>query len=287
MSYRFTSAARPILIAFATAALALAGFAAPATPSKVKVADVPAIAPGSAYIQTNLASDVAGVATLVDPQLINPWGITVRGVSPFWTANNASSSSSLLQVVPATDATTLNAAPAHVAVAGGLPTGVVANSTSDFQLTPPGGGTPTAANFIFVSITGNISGWNGASGSTTQNTVSMPGHVFTGLAIGANGSGNRLYAADFANNHIDVFDGTFAATTVTGNFIDATIPAGYAPHNIQLLGGSLFVTYALVGGDGFPENGIGNGYVRKFNTDGVRDLTFAINNGALDAPWGI
>jgi uncharacterized protein (TIGR03118 family) len=154
------------------------------------------------------------------------------------------------------------------------------------EQSPPGGGSPAASNFIFASITGNITAWNGASGSAAQIVVSMPGHVWTGLAIGANGGGNRLYAADFANNHIDVFNGTFTATTVSGGFIDATIPAGYAPYNIQNLGGSLYIAYAKVGGDGRPEDGVGNGYVRKFNTDGVRDLTFAINNGALNAPWG-
>jgi len=248
---------------------------------------VPNIAPGSAYIQTNLASDIPNLAQIVDPQLINPWGIAIRGTSPFWTSNNGASNSSLLRVDPVTDATTLNPSPQYISIPGGLPTGVVGNSTSDFQLTPPGGGSPAAANFIFDSITGNITAWNGASGGSAQTVVSMPGHVWTGLAIGANGSGNRLYAADFANNHIDVFDGTYTATTVTGGFIDATIPAGYAPFNIQNLGGSLYVTYAKVGMDGESENGLGNGYVRKFNTDGVRDLTFAINNGALDAPWGV
>ncbi|HET7436579.1 MAG TPA: TIGR03118 family protein [Thermoanaerobaculia bacterium] len=242
---------------------------------------VPAIAPGSAYVQTNLASDVAGIAQIVDPQLVNPWGLTFRGTSPFWTANNGSSSSSLLQVVPATDATTLNPTLPHVAIPGGLPTGTVGNATSDFVM----GSAP--ANFLFASITGNLTGWNAAMGAAAQIAVSMPGHVFTGLAIGSNSGGNRLYAADFANNHIDVFNGTFAPTTTTGGFIDATIPAGYAPFNIQNLGGALYVTYAKVGVDGESENGPGNGYVRKFNTDGVRDLTFAINNGVLDAPWGL
>ncbi|MGN6184982.1 MAG: TIGR03118 family protein, partial [Thermoanaerobaculia bacterium] len=281
---RVCFAAKSFLFAITIAASISSALAAQ---PNVKADEVPNIAPGSAYIQTNLASDVNGLAQTLDPQLINPWGIAIRGTSPFWTANNAASSSSLLRVDPVTDATIINPSPSHISIPGGLPTGVVGNSTSDFQITPPGGGTPAAAIFIFDSITGNITAWNGASGASAQSVVSMPGHVWTGLAIGANGGGNRLYAADFANNHIDVFDGTYTATTVTGGFIDATIPAGYAPFNIQNLGGSLFVTYAKVGGDGEAENGIGNGFVRKFNTDGVRDLTFAINNGALDAPWGV
>lgn len=248
---------------------------------------VPNIAPGSAYRQTNLLSDIPGLAPVLDPLLVNPWGLTVRGTSPFWVANNGTSTTQLIRDQNGTGPVTLNPGTQTVNIPGGLPTGTVGNSTSDFQITPPGGGTPAASNFIFDSITGNITAWNGASGASAQNVVSMPGHVWTGLAIGANSGGNRLYAADFANNHIDVFNGTFTATTVTGGFIDATIPAGYAPFNIQNLGGSLYIAYAKVGGDGRDEEGVGNGYVRKFNTDGVRDLTFAINNGALNSPWGL
>lgn len=250
----------------------------------------PNIAPGSAYRQTNLISDVPGLSPVLDPLLVNPWGLTVRGTSPFWVANNGTSTTQLIRsATGGGDPIVLNASPQTINIPGGLPTGTVGNSTTDFQITPPGGGTPAASNFIFDSITGNITAWNGASGAFAQNVVSMPGHVWTGLAIGASTTpaGNRLYAADFANNHIDVFNGTFTGTTVTGGFIDATIPAGYHPFNIQNLGGSLYVTYAKVGLDGRDEEGVGNGYVRKFNTDGVRDLTFAINQGALNSPWGL
>src|SRR6185369_1905973 len=173
------------------------------------------IAPGSAYRQTNLISDVPGLAPVLDPLLVNPWGLTVRGTSPFWVANNGTSTTQLIRD-NGTLPVTLNPSPQTINIPGGLPTGAVGNSTSDFQITPPGGGAPAASLFIFDSITGNISAWNGASGAAAQNVVSMPGHVWTGLAIGSNAGGNRLYAADFANNHIDVFNQTFAATTVTG-----------------------------------------------------------------------
>src|ERR1043166_6754825 len=245
------------------------------------------IAPGSAYRQTNLISDVPGLGPVLGPLMVNPWGLTVRGTSPFWVANNGTSTTQLDRGDVSGAPVTLNPSPQTINIPGGLPTGAVGNSTSDFQITPPGGGSPAAANFIFDSITGNIVAWNGASGATAQNQVSMPGHVWTGLAIGANGGGNRLYAADFANNHIDVFNGTFTATTVPGGFIDATIPAGFAPFNITNLGGSLYVAYAKVGMDGKDEEGVGNGFVRKFSTDGIRDVGFAINNGALNSPWGM
>ncbi|HZT58537.1 MAG TPA: TIGR03118 family protein [Pyrinomonadaceae bacterium] len=248
---------------------------------------VPSIAPGSAYRQTNLISDIPGLAPVLDPLLVNPWGLTVRSTSPFWIVNNGTSTTQLVKGDVGGAPVVLNTSPQTVNIPGGLPTGAVGNTTSDFKIPPPGGGTPAAADFIFDSKTGNIVAWNGSSGATAQNVKSNPGHTYTGLAIGSNSGGNRLYAADFANNHIDVFDGTFTATTVTGGFIDATIPAGFAPFNITNLGGSLYVAYAKVGPGGDSEDGVGNGFVRKFNTDGVRDLTFAINNGALNAPWGM
>src|SRR5678815_4190684 len=253
----------------------------------IQEASVPNIAPGSAYRQTNLISDVPGLAPVLDPLLVNPWGITSRGTSPFWVSNNGTSTTQLIRGDVGGIPVTLNPAPQTITIPGGLPTGTVSNSTTDFQITPPGGGAAAASLFIFSSITGNITAWNGAQGATAKNVVAMPGHVLTGLAIGANGGGNRLYAADFANNHIDVFNQTFTATTTIGSFADPTIPAGFAPYNIQNLGGSLYVAYAKVGAGGLPEDGVGNGFVRRFNTDGVRDLTFGINNGALNAPWGI
>jgi len=249
--------------------------------------NIVSILPGSAYRQTNLISDIPGLAPVLDPLLVNPWGLTVRGTSPFWVANNGTSTTQLIRGDVGGAPVTLNPSPQTINIPGGLPTGAVGNSTTDFQITPPGGGTPAAANFIFDSITGNIVAWNGASGATAQNVVSMPGHVWTGLAIGMATGGNRLYAADFANNHIDVFNGTFTATTVPGGFLDPTIPAGFAPFNIQNLGGSLYVTYAKVGMDGRDEEGLGNGFVRKFSTDGVRDAGFAIDHGQLNSPWGL
>lgn len=279
-----------LVFGFLTALMFVMGLATPKltaqSPSPNGPNDVPSIAPGSAYILKTLLSDIPGMAPVLDPLLVNPWGLTVRGTSPFWVANNGTSTTQLVRDPNGAGPVVLNPSPQTINIPGGLPTGAVGNSTTDFQIPPPGGGTPAAANFIFDSITGNIVAWNGASGTTAQNVLSMPGHVWTGLAIGSNSGGNRLYAADFANNHIDVFDGTYTATTVTGGFIDATIPAGYAPFNITNLGGSLYVMYAKVGMDGKDEEGVGNGYVRKFNTDGVRDLTFAVNNGALNSPWG-
>lgn len=283
---------RIFFVAVAFLAIAIsAGFPfkrtiAPASAQK-QLPNVPALAPGSAYRQTNFLSDIPGLAPIEDPLLINPWGIAVRGSSPFWIANNGSSTTQLVRGDVGGAPVVLNPSPQTVNIVDFSPTGAVGNSTSDFKIPPPGGGSPAAALFIFGTETGYIDAWNGASGAVTQSVRSKPGHVYTGLAIGANSGGNHLYAADFANNHIDVFDGTFADTTVSGGFIDPTVPSDYHVFNIQNLGGSLYVSYAKFDGGEDVVNGAGEGFVRKFDTDGVRDAMFTINNGGLDAPWGL
>lgn len=262
---------------------------------------VPVIAPGSAYRQTNLVSDIPGFSPLQDPLLVNPWGVTATASSPFWVANNGTSTTQLIRGdVPSGSPVVLNASMPTVTIPGGLPTGTVANpSTTDFVLPGACASPPCRALFLFASITGNISGWNpnapAASSTTAVIAASQPGHVYTGLAVANNGT-NHLYAADFANGTIDVFDSSFALQPAASfPFADPTIPNTtnppppniYHPYNIQNIGGSLYVTYAKVGMGGLPENGVGNGFVRRFNTNGVRDLTFGINSGALNSPWGI
>jgi uncharacterized protein (TIGR03118 family) len=186
-----------------------------------------------------------------------------------------------------------------VTIPGGLPTGTVTNGVAtEFVLPGACASAPCSARFLFASITGNIVGWNPnapAAGSTTGVVAaSHPGHVYTGLAIGASSGGNRLYAADFANGAIDVYDTSFNLLA-GGTFIDPTIPnvAGntYHPFNVQNIGGLIYVTYAKVDPmTGLSQAGDGNGFVRRFNGDGARDLTFGINGNTtnhLNAPWGI
>jgi uncharacterized protein (TIGR03118 family) len=260
-------------------------------------AAVPVIAPGSAYRQTNLLSDIPGLAPVLDPLLVNPWGISMTSSSPFWVANNGTSTTQLIRGDVGGAPVVLNASPQTVTIPGGLPTGTVANNVAtEFVLPGACASAPCGANFLFASITGNIVGWDPnapAAGSTTGViAASHPGHVYTGLALANNGSGNFLYAADFANGTIDVFNSSFALQpTASFPFADPTIPTTsgntYHPFNIQAIGGSLYVAYAKVGTGGKDEEGVGNGFVRRFNANGVRDLTFGINNGPLNSPWGI
>jgi uncharacterized protein (TIGR03118 family) len=263
------------------------------------IPNIPVIPPGSAYRQTNFISDSPGLAFVLDPLLVNPWGISMTASSPFWVANNGTSTTQLIRGdVPSGSPVVLNASPQTVTIPGGLPTGTVANlSATDFVLPGACASPPCRANFLFASITGNIAGWSPnapAAGSTTATVAaSHPGHVYTGLALANNGAGNFLYAADFANGTIDVYNNVFALQpTASFPFADPTIPTTvgntYHPFNIQAIGGSLYVLYAKVDPmTGLDQEGVGNGFVRRFNANGVRDLTFGINNGALNSPWGI
>jgi len=259
--------------------------------------NIPIIAPGSAYRQTNFISDIPGLAPVLDPLLVNPWGITATASSPFWISNNGTSTSQLIRGdQPAGSPVVLNASPQTITIPGGLPTGTVANPVAtEFVLPGACDSAPCGANFLFASETGNILGWDPnapAAGSTTGViAASHPGHVYKGLAYANNGVANFLYAADFANGKIDVYNTAFALQPAASfPFADPTIPTTpgntYYPFNIQAIGGSLYVMYAKVGAGGDDEEGVGNGFVRRFNANGVRDLTFGINNGALNSPWG-
>ena len=268
-------------------------------------AQIPVIAPGSAYRQTNLVTDVPGLAPVLDPLLVNPWGISLTGTSPFWVANNGSSTSTLYRgdvgAVPLAQPTPPGlrsiTIPPTTPPPGSLPTGTVANTVNtEFVLPGACASAPCGANFLFATLTGKIMGWDPnapAAGSTTAvEAASQANTVYTGLALANNGSANFLYAADFANGKIDVYNTSFALQPAASfPFADPTIPAtvgnDFHPYNIQAIGSSLYVAYAKVGPGGLDEEGVGNGFVRRFNANGVRDLTFGINNGALNSPWGI
>ncbi|OLE63606.1 MAG: TIGR03118 family protein, partial [Cyanobacteria bacterium 13_1_40CM_2_61_4] len=246
------------------------------------------------YRQTNLVSDLPGVAFTEDPLLVNPWGVANSSTGPFWIANNVRPFVTIYKGDVSGSPLVKNSNPQVVVVnppspsSSPLPTAIVSNTSSDFvvSLTPTSPAAP--AQFIFASEAGTISAWQSLFGSASIIARTVPGHDYTGLALGSNGSGNLLYAADFLNGKIDVFDKNFNLTTVSGGFVDVSVPASFHPFNIQNLGGTLYVSYAEFNQfSKRPNNGSGKGYVRKFDTDGVRDSSFAISGGVLDAPWGM
>jgi uncharacterized protein (TIGR03118 family) len=239
------------------------------------------------YRQTNLVSDIPGFAQIQDPLLVNPWGTALSATSPFWTANNGTSTATLYGGDVGGSPFTKN--PLNVTIPGtpaGLPTGVVfSGSATDFSFT--GGGSTGPARFIFSSISGNISAWKGGlTSSVIVASKPFPANVYTGLAIGNNGTANFLYASNFGAKKIDVYDKNFASTTLAGNFTDPTLPADYSPFNIQNLGGKLYVEYAKVDpATGMDLAGPGNGYVTVFDTNG-NFLGRLVSNGPLNSPWG-
>jgi uncharacterized protein (TIGR03118 family) len=161
------------------------------------------------------------------------------------------------------------------------PTGIVAN-TAGFNVA----GSPAA--FIFATLDGTIAGWNGTPTLTHAVTeATVPGAVFTGLAEASNSSGTFLYASDFRNGKIDVFNSSYAAVSLTGSFKDPNLPAGYSPYNITEVDGKLYVEYAPKGSNGLPVVGPGNGVVDVFDTNGNFVKRLISSGGELNVPWGV
>jgi uncharacterized protein (TIGR03118 family) len=219
------------------------------------------------FNQTNLVSDIPGLAAVTDANLVNPWGVSFSPTSPFWVSDQAKGVSTLYNASGAKQG-----GPLVVNTPGGA-TGQVFNPTSDFLI----GSTPSA--FIFATLSGNIEAWNGAQGTNAAVMATTTGGAYTGLAMGTVGVSNMLYAANKASGKIDVFDNTFHPVTLAGTpFADAAVPAGLTPYNIQNLGGNLYVEYS--GPRGAP-----GGFVAIFDTSGK--LLQNINDPHLDAPWGV
>jgi len=237
----------------------------------------------NSYTVHNLVSDRAGTRT-TDTDLVNGWGITASGSSPWWVADNGTDKSTLYNGSGVKQGLTVN-------VAGG-PTGTVFNGTGDFVVSSGGASGP--ARFIFATEDGTIRGWNPgvpppvppANSTETEVGVSSADAIYKGLAIGHVGTTNYLYAADFHHARVDVFDGSWNPA-LAGSFVDPGIPAGYAPFGIQALNGMIFVTYAKQDADAEDEiAGAGFGYVSAFGMNGAF-LGRVASGGALNAPWGL
>jgi uncharacterized protein (TIGR03118 family) len=242
---------------------------------------------GFAVSQVNLISDLSTVgAKVVDPDVVNPWGLALGPTTPLWSANNGTSSATLY----ASPADTTNASlVGAVRVTVPLPTGQVFNPTSAFVTS--NGGVSGPARFIFSTLTGQIAAWSNVAGplkGAAQIPRTMPGAVYTGLALAMATSGPQLFAANFAQGRIDVFDSTFASVTVPGNrFHDSQVPAGYSPFNVTTLRGNLFVAYAKV--DPVTHRnavGVGLGFIDEYSSNG-RLLHRVASHGTLNAPWGM
>ena len=246
----------------------------------------------SAYSLTKLVSDGSVTAQKTDPNLKNPWGIVFRTGAPVWLVNNGTQTSTLYDG-------TGNINPRVVALPAGLrgaanPTGIVGNpSTTDFAVTK--GATSGAAAFIFDGEGGTILGWSptvDAANAVIAYDDGNGGAVYKGLAVASDGTSNFLFATDFHNSKVDVFDAHFAKVTATGGFTDSTLPAGYAPFGIQAITSGtttlIYVTYAQkVTGSDDNANGAGLGLVDVFDVHGTFQKHLIVVGGKLNAPWGV
>jgi uncharacterized protein (TIGR03118 family) len=241
---------------------------------------------------TNLVTDDQAVnpARITDPFLKNAWGISHSAGGPFWVSDNATGVTTLYQVNPNTNATTK-------VILGSPP-----DPSGGVVIPPPGAGTPTgqvfntasatgAFNgnlFLFVSEDGTISGWRGALGTTAERLrVADIANVYKGTTLDTTGGHSYLLAANFRAGTIDVLKGDTGAPDLTGSFLDPNLPAGYAPFNVQTLGSTIYVTYALQDAAKHDDDpGAGHGFVTAFDLQG-NFLGRIGTMGTLNSPWGL
>jgi len=246
-----------------------------------------ASADASPYSQVNLVSSVPGLAQFTDPVLINPWGMSFSPTSPFWLSDQGTGVSTLYRVtngVVTKPALTVTI-PTTPAPGPEGPTGQVFNNTTGFTL--PTGGSP--ATFIFASLNGTISAWNGAQGTAAVVTATTPGAVYTGLALSNDANGARLFAVNGASGSIDAFDSSFAPISLPAGFVnpDARIAnLGLVPFNAEVFNGKVYVTYAPAGRNAQISAAEGSGAVAIFDTNGNYLQTLTIG-GKLASPWGL
>jgi uncharacterized protein (TIGR03118 family) len=267
------------------------------------------------YQQTNLVSDLGTLgAQTVDPKLKNPWGIA-RGPSgnPWWVSDERSGVATLYNangtpanpLNPGANGLVVTIPPSVPPPAVGTPTGVVFNgSTNDFRVAPPG---VAQTFFLFVSLDGSISGWDPAANPTTAITEVSTKSVFTGATIAQIGNERFLYVADLKDAKIKVYDSNFKEVEIgerhlgerhfeydmgfdddnEGAFEDQELPRGFAPFNIQNIGGDLYVAYAKQDQTKtFVTSGTGLGFVDVFSPRG-RLLMRLEHGNWFNAPWGL
>ena len=235
------------------------------------------------YQLTNLSSNQVKQAHHDDPLLVNGWGLVHGPGSPWWVSDAGSGWSTLYDAQGNLNAalkvlipTAGNGPNSPTGLNGpGSPTGIVFNGSQDFQV----GGGP--ALFLFATLDGTISGWTPKANFNQAVLVvdnSKNKAVYTGLAISSNASGNFLYAADLANNKVDIYDGSF---NFVKSFTDASLPADFAPFGVQDIGGLVYVTFASV-------SEASGGYVEVFKEDGTPARPTPLIQGfPLSQPWGV
>jgi uncharacterized protein (TIGR03118 family) len=237
-------------------------------------------AAGSFYTQSNLVSDIPGLAAVTDTNLQGAWGITRSATSPWWVNSTASGLSLLFNGAGQPLPLIVAIPPTNPATA----TGIIFNGGDGFQVE-----TGKPARFIFVTLNGTISGWNPTQANPKLAVLKVDNSAhaaYAGVTLAQSNGADTLYVANFAQNSVDVFDTNFNSVTLSaGAFTDESVPSGYSVFNVQLVRDVLYVTYAptnIFGGGGGP----GQGFVSGFDVNGT--LVKRLRHGPwMNAPWGV
>ena len=250
------------------------------------------------YAQTNLVSDIPGLAAHTDPNLKNPWGTSVGPGSPIWVSDNHAGVTTLYDGAgnPQPRVVGIPAPPSAGQGAVGAPTGQAFNTfdpaSPDFVISKNGSSGP--AFFLFATEDGTIAGWNpnvdpahaviAVDRSTATDSAGDVGALYKGLALVTTPGGKFIYASNFRFGTVDVFDSHF---NLVNSFSDPTVPTGFAPFGIHNIGGKLYVTYAKQGA-GKEDDAArpGNGFVDVFAPNGDL-LQRLVSGGKLDSPWAV
>ena len=248
-------------------------------------------AANSVYQQANLVSNIPGLAAHTDHRLQNPWGLSLSPDGLFRVDDNHTGLSTVYDVNGRSQPGTVKIPlpPGSTSKSPSAPDGTVLNSTSGFVISEHGRRAP--ATSIFATEDGTIAAWNSKVDrrhALIEVDNSASGAVYKSLTIGTNGGATLIYATNFHNGTVDVFDSNFHQVKRTGAFADPNIPAGFAPFGIRDINGTIFVTYAkqLAPDNHDDQAGPGNGFVDEFDTSGNLIERFA-SQGALNSPHGV
>jgi len=257
------------------------------------------------YQQTNLVSDIAGVALFQDTNLVNPWGLSHSPTSPWWISDNGTGLSTLYngngRGFPVGSPLVVTIAPPLGSAAGttAAPTGNIfnpVNSTNPDDFVVKEGNVSGPSIFLFATEDGTISGWN-PTVDFTHSIIGVDrsgvgaGAVYKGLAFGQSGGSDFIYATNFRFGTVEQFDSNF---NLMRSFTDSTLAHTcplpnqcFAPFGIQNIGGNLYVTFALQDAAHHDDaHGPSRGFVDVFDTNGNL-LKRLISRGALNSPWGL
>jgi uncharacterized protein (TIGR03118 family) len=246
--------------------------------------------PSQHYKQTNLVSDQAGVAPVMDPNLVNPWGLSRSSTSPWWVSDNGMGVATLYSGAGAIVPLVVTIPPSDPASPPGTPTGTIFNGGTGFEIQK---GFPAA--FIFVTEDGTISGWN-SNVDQTRAVIKVnekQRSVFKGVTMATVnvpflGRQSFLYVADFLRGRVQIYDSKFHHVPgMEELFNDDELPPGFAPFNVQNIGGNIYVSFAMQDSDKHDDvAGAGLGYVDVFSPLGKRLLR--LQHGPwFNAPWGM